>query len=95
MNLIDEILATAPKHEPEFEARIYDLAGRLVDALLMERKSGALYASETYTGPDRIAIVTLFRDGVPIAVLGHGVTIATGFYVNATIPDPNGNLGRW
>lgn len=91
MDLIKEILASAPLHVPEFEARIFDMSGRLVALLpLAKPEVGILYASEPYAGPNIHAIVTLYRDGAPVAVICHGLPIGAGFNLNVNIPYPDG-----
>jgi hypothetical protein len=88
VNLIDEILSTAPKHEPEFEARVYDVLGRLVAILPMEKSDGDFYQSVRYEENPCLAIVTLFRDGVAVQVIAYGVELHPGYFVRADIPDP-------
>ena len=86
--LIDSILATAPKHEPEFETRLFDENGALVALLPMELKGRSLYVSETYRGPNRLVAVLIFRDGAPWRVVAQNLGVVAGFSLNATIPIP-------
>lgn len=89
MNIVQEILATAPKPEREFETRIYDASGRLVALLPMERSSESFYVSEIYAGPNVVVSVLIFRDGAPWRVVAQGMPIGAGFNLNATIERPD------
>lgn len=89
MTRLERLLENAPAHEPEFEARVYDILGRLVAILPMKKEAGVHYRSESYTGKAVFGIVILARDGVNVQGLFHGFEIKPGYSVGSDIPDPN------